>query len=181
MSEREGLPPAYREVDGQLVPVSPMTTGFRLPTEAEWVLAARYGGASEGRAARRFGWGEELPPPRGAANIAGREAAALVETPLTNYEDPFPASAQVGQLAPSPSGLYDLEGNVTEWMHDFYAIRSADPPGAVDPLGPDSGPTHSLRGASWRSSSISELRFAWRGDGTAGRDDIGFRLARYAE
>ncbi|MEM9301588.1 MAG: PEGA domain-containing protein [Pseudomonadota bacterium] len=181
LSEREGLPAAYKEVNGTLVPVSPMTTGFRLPTETEWVLAARYGGASEGRAALRFGWGADLPPPQGAANVAGREAGAVVETPLTNYQDAYAATAQVGQLAPSPSGLYDLAGNVAEWMHDFYTIRVADPPGTVDPLGPESGETHVLRGASWRSASISELRFAWRGDGTAGRDDIGFRLARYAE
>ena len=44
LSEQEGLPPAYTEIGGKLFAASPMTTGYRLPTEAEWTWVARYAG-----------------------------------------------------------------------------------------------------------------------------------------
>lgn len=51
----------------------------------------------------------------------------------------------------------------------------------VDPLGPDDGTRHVVRGASWKSASVTELRLAWR-DGEDGiGPTVGFRIARYAE
>ncbi len=181
LSQRDGLPPAYREVDGRMVPVTPMTTGYRLPTEAEWAYIARYEGRSGG-AALRYAWGASMPPPPGVGNFAGIESQGVVPRPLTNYTDEYPATAPVGKFPPNPLGLYDLDGNVREWMHDYYLIHTGslgDIP--VDPLGPDAGETHVIRGAGWRSGSITELRLAYRDDGAEGRDDVGFRVARYAE
>ena len=182
VSAREGLPAAYTESDGKMVPVQPANTGFRLPTEAEWAMIARYEGSPEGRAALKYAWGDQIPPPQGAANLAGTEASDLANDVLSTYTDPFAATAQVGQFAANGAGIFDLAGNVSEWIHDFYELRPAGAGApAVDPMGPLDAPTHVVRGASWRSGSITELRLAWRGDGTEARDDIGIRLARYAE
>lgn len=182
VSAREGLPEAYRESEGRMVPVQPANTGFRLPTEAEWAMIARYEGSPEGRAALKYAWGDQIPPPQGAANLAGSEAGELVNDILSTYTDPFVATSQVGQFTANGAGIYDLAGNVSEWMHDFYELRPAGASSpATDPMGPLDAPTHVVRGASWRSGSITELRLAWRGDGTEARDDIGIRLARYAE
>ena len=51
----------------------------------------------------------------------------------------------------------------------------------VDPVGPSQGSTWVIRGASWLTGRTPELRLAWRDVGAAGKFDLGFRLARYAE
>jgi formylglycine-generating enzyme required for sulfatase activity len=75
-----------------------------------------------------------------------------------------------------------MTGNVSEWVHDAYA--SFDPAaGGTDPTGPASGARRVVKGANWRTAVFSELRPAWR-DGAApssASQDIGFRIARYAE
>ncbi len=178
LSDKEGLPAAYRERDGVMVAVTPMTTGYRLPSEAEWAYAARYGASAQ--AARKYPWGEQMPPPAGAGNFAGRESAAEVERGLTNYSDDYTATAPVASFGSSTLGLHDLGGNVHEWIHDYYLISSSGLGSVpVDPLGAADGSNHVLRGSSWRSGSITELRLAWRDQGSAGKDDVGFRVARY--
>ncbi len=180
LSGMDGLPFAYQEKDGVMQAVQPMTTGYRLPTEAEWVLAARYEGDTNNRAAKRYPWGSALPPPSGAGNFAGSESTDLVQRVISNYRDGQPASAPVGQFNSNNLGLYDLGGNVREWIHDYYSVGGVSGV-PVDPLGPKNGSAHVVRGSSWRSGAITDLRLAWRGQGSDGRDDIGFRLVRYAE
>jgi hypothetical protein len=51
----------------------------------------------------------------------------------------------------------------------------------VDPIGPQRGAHHVIRGSSWRHAGVMELRFAYRDFGSAGRFDVGFRIARNAE
>jgi len=48
-------------------------------------------------------------------------------------------------------------------------------------MGPSEGTQHVIRGSSWRSSSVTELRLAARDFGNSRRDDVGFRIARYAQ
>ncbi|HAL41155.1 MAG TPA: hypothetical protein DCP57_01835, partial [Gammaproteobacteria bacterium] len=52
----------------------------------------------------------------------------------------------------SHKGLYDMGGNVAEWMHDFYEIPTEDP--VLDHVGPSSGEYHVIRGASWMHGTI---------------------------
>ncbi len=90
-------------------------------------------------------------------------------------------TAAVASFRPNEKGLYDMGGNVAEWVLDVYSIPSADGSTQVDPTGPQSGDNYVIRGASWSLSKIAELRLSYRDYGQAGRDDVGFRIARYAE
>lgn len=178
LSERDGLPNAYIERDGRLVARRPMSTGYRLPTEAEWVWVARFEG---GARPLRFVWGDGLPPPAGIANLADNAARTLVAQRVQGYDDGFSVSAPVGSFPPNKLGLRDLGGNVAEWVNDFYEASSVDPfVSLVDPLGPVSGNRYVIRGASWAHGGITELRTAFRDYGAGGREDVGFRIARYA-
>ena len=178
LSEKEGLTSAYKDKFGELVPVWPIPNGYRLPTEAEWDWVARYAG-SAGRAVR-FSWGDSLPPPARAANIADKTAENLLVNFIANYNDGFPSTAPVASFTPNALGVHDLNGNVAEWIHDYYASTAADS-ALVDPTGPTEGASHVLRGAGWRDSSLSRLRLAYRDFGEQGRDDLGFRIVRYAQ
>jgi formylglycine-generating enzyme required for sulfatase activity len=69
---------------------------------------------------------------------------------------------------------------VAEWVNDRYSVAAGSGAKLIDPVGPGEGQYHVIRGSSWRQSSISELRLAYRDFGDRGRLDVGFRIARYA-
>jgi formylglycine-generating enzyme required for sulfatase activity len=86
----------------------------------------------------------------------------------------------VGSFPPNEKGLYDLAGNVAEYVNDYYGIEfSLGMKADKDPTGPEKGESHIIRGASWRHSNITELRLSFRDYGNDPRDDVGFRVARY--
>lgn len=130
-SEMEGLTPAYYTDAGRATVyrtgrvnltnamVDWTGTGYRLPTEAEWEKAAR-----GGLAANRWPWGND-PAELG-----------LVNPTIANYNEGRATS--VGVYLPNGYGLYDMAGNVWEWVWnwwvDDYNHASLV---ATDPLGPD--------------------------------------------
>ena len=129
---------------------------YRLPTEAEWEYAARAGTTGP-----YFGDLDAI------AWYAGNSA---------NQTHP------VGQKQPNAWGLYDMQGNVWEWCHDWYEAdyyeELGDEP-AVDPRGPATGEYRVMRGGSWykflwflRASS----RFGFRPSGRF--PHVGFRCVR---
>ena len=176
LSERAGLPPVYVERGGTLLARSPLPLGFRLPTEAEWAWAARH---PDAQSARKYPWGNALPVPPGAGNFGDLSARSLLGAAIPNYRDDYPATAPVGSFGANPLGIYNLGGNVSEWVHDVYSFT---PPAMgtveLDPTGPVTGAYHVIRGGSWTDTARTELRLTYRDYGDQARQDVGFRIAK---
>lgn len=107
---------------------------YRLPTEAEWEYACRAGTTSA------FAFGSTLSSKQarfdGRFPWSGTEKGEFVKK-----------TAPVGSFQPNAWGLYDMHGNVWEWVNDWYgAYSSLD---ATDPVGPETGETKVIRGGSW--------------------------------
>lgn len=176
LSEREKMAPFYRVKNARVVGFDPASRGYRLPSEAEWAWAASV--MADGSVSR-FAWGAELPPPAGAGNYADRSGATLLGEIIGGYDDGFAVAAPRRRFKANRHGIFDLDGNAAEWVHDVY--EPLLPANVSDPLGRQTGDLHVIRGASWRNGDITTLRLAFRDYGKEARADLGFRLARYAE
>jgi formylglycine-generating enzyme required for sulfatase activity len=128
---------------------------YRLPTEAEWEHAARAGTTTE--------------------YFLGDDPAALSQYAWFS-ENSQGTIHPVGEKKPNPWGLYDIYGNVWEWVADWYGDYRAGT--VADPTGPDSGSTRVVRGGSW-SGTAETCRSAGRNRGVPGfrGGSLGFRLA----
>ena len=116
---------------------------YRLPTDAEWSVAAGLKGEFDPLTktnvfdnAKGYPWGGDWPPSMGAGNYDPELGV-----------DKFRYTAPVGSFAPNQFGLYDLGGNVWEWCMDSYN---------------NSPNFRILRGASWRMKSPADLAAAFR-------------------
>jgi len=88
---------------------------YRLPTIAEWNAAV---------GPTKYPWGDQFPPPPHAGNYLDVSARDKYGKPVTNgYNDGYEYTAPVGRFAPNKYGIYDLGGNVWEWMGDKKVQR----------------------------------------------------------
>ena len=191
LSERDSLPMAYTKQDNTYVLKQPVNIGYRLPTEAEWAYAARMspdmspnmsGAETPPNIPLKFPWGAGYPPQGKAGNYADASAGGTLVNVIGNYNDGFPVSAPAGSFTPNTFGIFDLGGNVSEWCQDFYTVYpDAGEQTVLDPVGPTAGKHRVARGSSWRHASISELRLSYRNYSNEPRQDLGFRIARYAQ
>jgi len=127
---------------------------YRLPTEAEWEYAAR-------------------------AGTTGDYAGNLWMMGRYRENSGDGEDHAVGTKRPNGWGLYDMHGNVWEWVSDWYAAVYPSSSAVTDPTGPSSGKYRVFRGGSW-ATTFGECRSASRSyGGPGGRDAaVGFRLAR---
>lgn len=154
--------------------------GKRLPTEAEWELAAQ---AGEGNLP--YYWGKELKPEdKWVANIFQGDF------PHGNTkEDGFAATAPTASFKANKFGLYDMEGNVWEWCADFYRpdyflnSEKSNPKGPADSFDPDEPGTvkRVQKGGSFLCSDQYCIRYKagsrGKGEVTSASNNLGFRCA----
>ena len=179
LSERESLAPVYVKNGSKTIARQPIPSGYRLATEAEWAWTARFSG---GNTPLKYPWGTGFPPTRVEGNYADASSSTLVAGALPSYSDGFPATAPVGSFKPNDLGFYDLGGNVAEWIHDYYTVYPSSGTQLLkDPTGQIHGTHHTIRGSSWKHSSIGQLRLSYRDYSQKKRLDLGFRIARYAQ
>lgn len=180
LSRKDSLGVFYEVKNGQVLGINPAAVGYRLPTEAEWSWVAR--SEPKSSALFEFPWAGKFPPHGRSGNYADQSASGLLGRVINDYNDGVAVTAPVGSFPASLRGIHDLGGNVSEWTNDFYSAAEAGTgTRAEDPLGARSGAARVIRGSNWAQSSATELRLAYRDFGINGRDEVGFRIARYAE
>jgi formylglycine-generating enzyme required for sulfatase activity len=139
---------------------------YSLPTEAQWEYAARGGATTE------YAFGDD---------------ASKLKDHAWYYDNSGERTHDVALKTANKFGLYDMAGNVSEWVSDYYGAYS--PAKITDPKGPDKGSSRVMRGGSWANHvdclgcSGGQCRSAHRGGiiSDFGNNSMGFRLVRTAK
>ncbi len=145
---------------------------YRLPTDAEWSTAVGLNETIQGTPKDKDGkipgvypWGTQWPPPPGAGNYAGAEAADKNWPKnygmIAGYRDGYTRTSPVGSFNANRYGLYDMGGNVWQWCEDEYSTGSG---------------SQVLRGASWYNYDPNELLSSYRDSPIMRENFIGFRV-----
>jgi formylglycine-generating enzyme required for sulfatase activity len=169
LSKKAGLEAVYT-IDGTTVTWITNKKGYRLPTEAEWEYAAR-GCKGDGNAGNAT-----------CENLL-YSGSSNVDEVGWHPENALNTTHLVGQKKPNVLGIYDMSGNVWEWVYDWYGAYSST--AATNPTGPNSGGTYRvMRSGDWSLSAADwarvSSRFPWRPP-TGRGSNIGFRVVLPAQ
>ncbi len=175
-SEKDGLTPVY-VIEGENVSWDRSADGYRLPTEAEWEYACHAG---------------TVTPFNTETSISAEEANYYGHYPYMIEDNYFSqgnldtkpgeyrqTTVSVDSFSPNGYGLYNMHGNVSEWVWDTYGSYGAD--GETDPTGAESGNRKVYRGGGW-NDFVKNMRSAYRAtlEADAVSFNLGLRLVRGA-
>jgi formylglycine-generating enzyme required for sulfatase activity len=157
LSQQEKLNPCYL-IKGKEVTFIDTANGYRLPTEAEYEYAARGGNKSK------------------KTIYAGAEKPDYVAWYATNSGQ---QTQPVGHKGPNELGLYDMNGNVWQWVWDIYDGGYYEKSPTHDPKGPSEGPYRSMRGGAWYNNQNYVTVSSRQNNNPAFKQNsVGFRIAR---
>lgn len=144
---------------------------YRLPTEAEWEYAARSGGKKE-----KYAGFSDVSQLSQYANFCDRNCE--FEWKTVKQDDRYKNTSPVGTYKPNGLGLYDMTGNVWEWVGDWHDESYYNKSPKNNPTGPSSGQNRVVRGASWYvTPEYVSVSNRFRNGQVERNDDNGFRLA----
>jgi formylglycine-generating enzyme required for sulfatase activity len=177
LSSQEGLPPFYIANNGRVIGSKRDSNGYRLPTEAEWEWLSK---KAKRATPTTFVWGNSSRIPAGSGNLGDASLSGKQTFVLTDYNDSHTGKAPVGSYKPDRAGLYDLAGNVSEWVHDFHSyVPSQNTTALVDYLGPVKGSNHIWKGGNFTTGQLASLRSSYKEASDSASPTLGFRIARY--
>ena len=177
LSEKEGLTPFYIIKNKRVAGVDASSKGYRLPTEAEWEFVAKL---NRRASPTTFVWGDQYRIRDKQGNFADASLSGKQTFILKDYDDGFANKAPVGSFKAERGGFFDLDGNVREWVHDTYNVATSSQSGSyTDYLGPVGQGKHVVKGASYLTGRLKNIRASVRSGENTPADDIGFRIARY--
>lgn len=178
LSAQHGLQPFYHISPYDVVEGVDVTSlGFRLPTENEWETGAGFDWREE-LVFEPFEWGKSRTIPLAFANLAGRETAKVGSRHFRSFTDNHESVAPVASYLPNANGLYDITGNVSEWIHNYFQTQREANAGP-DYLGPRTGFTNVVKGSNYKTYTIDEVAMNFRDFETGKRLTLGFRVARW--